>query len=200
MAREQERIQRSKEAPIVGGLPQAPGIGAAMQLHPDLAAHLRGLADTLLVHPYAGTSLSRGERELLATAASATNDCFFCMDSHGAFACELLAREGKHDGVALVESVHDGTDQGLSPKLAALVRITRTVARRARDLTRDDVAAACAAGATDADTQLAVLIASAFSMYNRIVDGFRAQTPPVAGLFAERAREIADQGYALKQP
>lgn len=54
---------------------------------------------------------------------------------------------------------------------------------------------ALAAGATDADTQLAVLIASAFCMYNRMVDGLRAPTPPSPEVFAERAVAIADHGY-----
>ena len=59
-----------------------------------------------------------------------------------------------------------------------------------------DVEAALAAGASDADLQLAVLIAAAFSMYNRMVDGFRAKTPPSAGAYRSRATEIAEHGYS----
>ena len=62
-------------------------------------------------------------------------------------------------------------------------------------LTAEDVDAAHAAGATDADIQLAVLVAARFSMYNRLVDGFRAATPPVVEVYDERASEIADLGY-----
>ena len=58
------------------------------------------------------------------------------------------------------------------------------------DLTADDVAAAAAAGATDADVQLAVLIAAAFSMYNRMVDGFRgADGAEHRGLSRARRRD-----------
>ena len=53
------------------------------------------------------------------------------------------------------------------------------------------------AGATDVDTQLAVLIASAFCMYNRMVDGLRARTPPSPEAYRDRAKEIADYGYVL---
>ena len=44
--------------------------------------------------------------------------------------------------------------------------------------------------------QLAVLIASGFSMYNRLVDGFRARTAPSTEAYRERAAEIADNGYS----
>jgi hypothetical protein len=40
-----------------------------------------------------------------------------------------------------------------------------------------------------------VLIASAFSMYNRLVDGFRAMTAPTTEAYRARAAEIAAKGY-----
>jgi uncharacterized peroxidase-related enzyme len=196
MARDAERQARSEEVPIVGGLPDVPGISAAMRLTPGLALHLRGLADELLLHDFPGATITRAERELLATAVSAANDCFFCMDSHGAFATELFARADAPQIGEIVDGVKCGTDAALSGKMQALLHIARTVQRRSRDLARADVEQALAAGATDADTQLAVLIASAFSMYNRMVDGFRARTPPSTEAYRARAAEIADHGYS----
>ncbi len=196
MARDTERQARSEESPIVGGLPDAPGIVAAMQLAPGLALHLRGLADELLVKDLPGSTLTRAERELLATAVSAGNDCFYCMDSHGAFATELLRRGGAADAGALVDRVKLGEAGGLGPKMVALVAIARRVQENARGLTKEEVARAVAAGATDADTQLAVLIAAAFSMYNRMVDGLRARTPGSPEAYRARAKEIAEHGYS----
>ena len=187
---------RSEEVPVVGGLPDAPGILAAIQLAPGLAVHLRGLADELLVAEFAGSTLTRAERELIATAVSAANDCFYCMDSHGAFATELLRRGGERGAIDIVDGVKSGGSEGLDAKLRALLHIARTVQGRARDVSREDVERALAAGASDADTQLAVLIAAAFSMYNRMVDGFRAKTPPSAEAYRARAAEIADHGYS----
>jgi uncharacterized peroxidase-related enzyme len=197
MARDDERKVRSNEAPVVGSLPDGvPGIVAAMRLSPGLAVHLRGLADELLVKDFPGATLSRAERELLATAVSASNDCFYCMDSHGAFAGELL-RRARHDGAeALVDAIKDGGVGGLGPKMAALLALVRVVARDARALTRAAVTDALSAGATDADTQLAVLIAAAFAMYNRMVDGLRAPTPPTPEAYRARAAEIAEHGYS----
>ena len=196
MARDDERLDRARQEPIVGSLPAVPGIGVAMRLTPGLGVHLRGLADEVLVHDYPGATLVRHERELLATAVSAANDCFYCMDSHGAFATALLERTGATDLIPVVDDVKRGASDGLDPKMRALLHIARTVRHNALDLTAADVEAATAAGASDGDVQLAVLIASAFSMYNRLVDGFRAMTPPDPAAYRERAAEIAENGYS----
>jgi uncharacterized peroxidase-related enzyme len=196
MARNDERLMRAQEEPIVGGLPDAPGIGAAIRLTPGLGLHLRGLADELLVNDFPGATLQRAEREMLATAVSAGNDCFFCMDSHGAFANALLEQSGTTELAPLIDEIKLGSSEGFDGKMRALLHVARTVRREPRDLTAADVAAARAAGATDADVQLAVLIASAFSMYNRMVEGFRARTLPSADAYRARATHIATHGYS----
>jgi uncharacterized peroxidase-related enzyme len=196
MARDEERLVRSREEPIVGGLPDVPGILAAIRLTPGLGVHLRGLADELLVNDFPGATIRRGEREMLATAVSAANDCFYCMDSHGAFASAVLERSGATELLPLVETIKLGSSEGFDDKMRALLHIARTVRREPRDLTAADVAAAHDGGASDADVQLAVLIAAAFSMYNRMVDGFRARTPPTAEAYRSRAAEIAEHGYS----
>jgi len=196
MARDEERFARSKEQPIVGGLPEVPGILTALTLTPALGVHLRGLADELLVDDFAGATITRHQREMLATAVSAANDCFYCMDSHGAFASALLERSDAADQLPLVDAIKIGSSDGFDPKMQALLHITRTVRRDPLALSEDDVQAAYAAGATDGDIQLAVLIASAFSMYNRLVDGFRTMTAPTTEAYRERASEIAANGYS----
>ncbi len=180
----------------MGGLSDVPGIVAVMRLSPGLALHLRGLADELLVREVPGATLGRADRELLATAVSGANDCFYCMDSHGAFASELLYRTGTDAVEALVDGIKSGKSDGVGAKMAALLIIARIVQRNPRDLSRQDVARALEAGATDEDTQLTVLIASAFCMYNRMVDGLRANTPASADAYRARAAEIAEHGYS----
>jgi uncharacterized peroxidase-related enzyme len=200
MARDDERTRRAGEAPIVGGLPDVPGIGTAMRLTPPLGLHLRGLADQLLVEDYPGATISRAEREMIATAVSAGNDCFFCMDSHAAHATALLARDGVEDDAGLLETLKLGSSDGFDGKMQALLRIARVVRENPLALTAAHVETACAAGATDGDVQLAVLIAAAFSMYNRIVDGFRARTPGATDVYESRAAEIAEHGYSAPAP
>jgi uncharacterized peroxidase-related enzyme len=196
MTRDAERIARAQEEPIVGSLPDVPGILTALTLTPALGVHLRGLADELLVDEFAGATISRHQREMLATAVSAANDCFYCMDSHGAFASALLERNAAQELLPLVDEIKLGSSDGFDPKMQALLHVARTVRREPRELTRADVTAALDAGASDQDVQLAVLIAAAFSMYNRIVEGFRARTPPTAEVYRERAEQIADHGYS----
>ena len=98
----------------------------------------------------------------------------------------------------LVDAIKLGSSEGFDDKMRALLHIARTVRREPRDLTAADVAAAHAAGATDADVQLAVLIAAAFSMYNRMVEGLSRQDP------AERRRlprsRRRDRGARLQRP
>lgn len=197
-ARQAERAIRALEQPIVGSLPDGPGILAAMMISSSLSAALRELADVLLVHPFPGSTLTRSDRELIATAVSAGNDCFFCMDSHAAFAEALL----QSDGIAqlsarnLTNAVKNRQLDALSEQMKQLVSLALIVREGGRKLTTRDVAAARDAGATDQDVHLAVLISSAFCMYNRIVDGFRAHTPSDAGVYVERALQIAEYGYA----
>ena len=105
MARDQERLERAQEGPIVGGLPDAPGILTALRLTPGLGLHLRGLADELLVNDFPGATIDRAEREMIATAVSAANDCFFCMDSHAAHATALLEVTGRTDLEPLLETI-----------------------------------------------------------------------------------------------
>jgi AhpD family alkylhydroperoxidase len=132
---------------------------------------------------------------MLATAVSAANDCFFCMDSHAAHAYALLEHSGETELAPLLDAVKLGSSDGFDPKMQALLHIARTVRREPRELTAADIGAAQVAGATDADVQLAVLISAAFSMYNRMVEGFRARTAPTPGAYRGRAGEIATHGY-----
>ncbi|MGZ8563788.1 MAG: carboxymuconolactone decarboxylase family protein [Candidatus Limnocylindria bacterium] len=196
MTRDGERLMRAQEEPIVGSLPDVPGIGTAIRLTPGLGVHLRGLADELLVNDFPGATLDRAEREMLATATSAANDCFFCMDSHAAHGTAVLEQIGTTDRAPLFDTIKAGSSDGLDAKMRALLHISRTVRGDARDLTAADVAAALEAGATDADVQLAVLISAAFCMYNRMVEGFRARTAPTPEAYRERAGEIAAHGYS----
>ena len=196
MARDEERLERAQEDPIVGGLPEVPGILAAIRLTPGLGVHLRGLADELLVNDFPGATIVRAEREMLATAVSAANDCFYCMDSHGAFANALIERTGATELAPLIDVVKVGSSEGFDDKMRALLHIARTVRRAPRELTAAEVDAALEAGASDADVQLAVCIAAAFSMYNRLVEGFRARTLPSADAYRTRAAEIAEHGYS----
>ncbi|MEO7044410.1 MAG: carboxymuconolactone decarboxylase family protein, partial [Ferruginibacter sp.] len=60
-------------------------------------------------------------------------------------------------------------------------------------------------GATDKDIHDTVLIAAAFCMFNRYVDGLAANTPTDLSTYPLRAKQIVERGYgnyifSIKQP
>ena len=197
MARDEERTQRAQQEPIVGGLPDVPGIGTAMRLTPGLGVHLRGLADELLVNDFPGATLRRDRARDDRDRGLRRERLLLLHGFPRRVRDGAAGARGRRSELApLVDVVKQGSSDGFEPKMQALLHIARTVRGDPLALTTDDVQAAHDAGATDGDVQLAVLIASAFSMYNRIVDGFRARTAPVTEAYRARAAEIAENGYS----
>lgn len=171
-----------------------PGIRGLVAFRPDTGRVLYQLAEALLV---GDSPLTRGERETIAAYVSRRNECRFCTESHAAAARHLL---GEQHGV--VDAVLDPAvlaDPGAAPvsgKMKALLRIAGAVQRGGRQVTDEEVAAARAEGAADRDIHDTVLIAAAFSMFNRYVDGLAALTPTDPALYAEMGRRMAEDGYA----
>jgi uncharacterized peroxidase-related enzyme len=166
-----------------------PGIRSLFAFRPEVAPPMGALADVLL---HAENSLSRGERELIAAYVSALNHCAFCHHSHAAVASCHLGDEGQ-----LVASVvRDPEDAPISPKMKALLAIAARVQRSGREVRDADIARARAEGATDVEIHDAVLIAAAFCMFNRYVDGLGALTPTDPAGYRERARFVAEHGYS----
>ena len=136
-------------------------------------------------------SLSRGERELIATYVSSQNDCFYCQTSHGALAAALLG--SADDLVGQVK--RDFESAPISPKLKALLAIAGKVQRGGKNVLPSDADRARQCGATDLEIHDTVLIAAAFCMYNRYVDGLATWAPDDLGGYRERAAIVARDGY-----
>lgn len=165
-----------------------PGIRGLFAFRPETAAPMNELVEILLRGP---SSLSPGGRELIATYVSAQNDCYYCQTIHGAIAAAHLGGDE-----ALVDRVKRTPDEaGISPKLKALLVIAGKVQKGGRRVTACDVAAARSEGATDLEIHDAVLIAAAFCMYNRYVDGLATAIPDDPAWYRERGRKVAEIGY-----
>lgn len=166
----------------------ASGIISLFAYRPETARPLSELAEVLLRGP---SSLSRGERELIASYVSSLNECEFCTSSHAAFAAAQLP-----EGIALVEQVRADLESApVSPKLKALLRVAGAVQRSGRDVRPEDVAAARAEGATDVEVHDTVLIAAAFCMFNRYVDGLGTTLPDDPKEYTASANAIVSGGY-----
>ena len=159
-----------------------------MAFRPETAKPLNDLADVLL---RGSNSLSPGERELIATFTSSQNDCRYCQTIHGAVAAHHLQDE---DLVTQVK--RDSERAGISEKLKALLVIAAKTARGGTHVTADDVARARSHGATDIEIHDTVLIAAAFCMFNRYVDGLATWAPEDPEFYRQRAALIAEHGYA----
>ncbi|MGA2672161.1 MAG: peroxidase-related enzyme [Terracidiphilus sp.] len=164
------------------------GIRAAMAFRPETAKPLNELAEVLL---HAPNSLTPGERELIATYVSSLNDCYFCQTVHGAIAAAHL--DGDEELVRCVKA--DFGQATISEKLKTLLAIAGKVQEGGKHVTAADVAAARAAGATDVEIHDTVLIAAAFCMYNRYVDGLDTWQPHDEELYRQRGKKTAREGY-----
>lgn len=164
-----------------------PGISGGFAFRPETAKPMRELAHVLLHEP---NSLTPGERELIATYVSSQNDCYFCQTSHGAAAaCHLGGEEVVH------QVKTDFEKASVSPKLKALLAIAGKVQRDGKIVTSGDVERARREGASDLEIHDTVLIAAAFCMYNRYVDGLDTWQPHEADMYAQMGQHLAEHGY-----
>ena len=166
-----------------------PGIRGPMAFRPDTAKPLNDLVDVLLRGPH---TLTPGERELIATFVSARNDCRYCQTIHGAIAAHHLGG----DEQLVVNVKRDPQHAAVSDKLKALLVIAGKVAESGKQVTEADIARARQHGATDLEIHDTVLIAAAFCMFNRYVDGLATWAPDDPDFYRQRAALVAENGYA----
>ncbi len=165
-----------------------PGIIGPMIAYPETQRHLSGLAEALLRGP---SSLTPAERELIASYVSSGNECYFCTQSHAA-----AARVHFGDECKLVDQVlADPLAAPVTPKLRALLAIADKVRRDGRLVRTADVDRARAEGADDKAIHDTVLIAAAFCMFNRYVDGLGTWAPLDPAAYVDSGRRLAVQGY-----
>jgi uncharacterized peroxidase-related enzyme len=174
----------SAHIPVQEGLA---GITGLLEYRLDTAKPIREMTQLLLRGP---STLTQGERELIATLVSHRNACRFCTTAHTA-AAELLL--GESDTVAAVK--RDFESAPVSPKMKALLRIAAKVQENGRKVTEADVAAARMEGATDIEIHDTVLIAALFCLYNRYVDGLATWTPDDPAYYSTLADRIVHRGY-----
>jgi uncharacterized peroxidase-related enzyme len=167
-----------------------PGIRGPMAYSPETGKALNELAEILL-HDENNT-LSRGEREMIGAYVSSQNDCFYCQNVHGA-----LAQHYFECDMQFIDDIKkDYQSADISPKLKALLSIAGSVQKGGRHVTTEQIEHAKNFGATDKEIHDTVLIAAAFCMFNRYVDGLNTWAPQNRQVYVERAPMRAKEGYA----
>lgn len=166
----------------------SPGISGLLIQFPDTATAMRELVEVLMRGP---STLTSGEREIIASSVSYWNDCHFCHTSHGAAAAAHLGLE-----LDLIDDIKMGLQKyPASPKLRALLTIARHTRDGGKNVSTADVEVARKSGATDKEIHDTVLIAAAFCMFNRYVDGLSTWAPRSNEAFREIGQKMAHDGY-----
>ncbi|MCR8556704.1 carboxymuconolactone decarboxylase family protein [Mucilaginibacter sp. BJC16-A38] len=165
-----------------------PGITGLLEYRRDTAEPIRDLTQLLLRGP---SSLTEGERELIATVVSNGNKCKFCTAAHTAAADVLL---GDTVTAELVKTNISAAP--VSEKMKALLVIADKVRESGKLVTPAHIEKAKAEGATDLEIHDTVLIAGLFCLYNKYVDGLDTALPADAGYFNVLADRLKNHGYA----
>ena len=168
-----------------------PGIIGPLTAYRETEKHLDGLANALMCGP---SSLTKAEREVIATYVSNGNECYFCTNSHAAAARQLL---GDQCGL-MAEILQDVMTANVDDKLRALLLIAGKVRQDGRLVTDEDVQRARDAGADDKAIHDTVLIASMFCLFNRYVDGLATWTPRDPEVYEAIGTRIATRGYGSR--
>lgn len=171
-------------------LPDAPGLLSLLRRYPDTARPLVELAQVLLRGP---SSLTAAEREILAAHVSDLNACSFCAETHSA-AAEVLLGPDAH----VVSQVREaGPHAPVDGRLRALLTIAGKVCAGGRAVTAEDIRRAREEGADDRAIHDTVLVAAAFCMFDRYVDGLATRAPADAESYRAFGADLAANGYRL---
>ena len=164
-----------------------PGITGLLNYRKDTALPIRQLTQILL---RGESTLTEGERELIATVVSYGNECRFCTSAHTAAADHLL---GETNTSVKVKS--DLANAPVSEKMKALLTIAGAVRVSGKNVTAQMIESAKNHGATDLEIHDTVLIAALFSLYNRYVDGLASVTPTDTAFYDRLATILVNSGY-----
>jgi len=171
-----------------------PGIRGPLVFSPATTQPLCELAEVLLRGP---NTLTMAEREMIATYVSAQNDCYYCQTCHGSTAAQHLGGTAA-DYELIGQMKHNCEAAPLPDKIKALLAIAGKVQQGGKYVTTQDVERARSHGATDKEIHDTVLIAAAFCMFNRYVDGLGTWQPEDAGFYREAGKQTAALGYIAR--
>lgn len=164
-----------------------PGITGLLEYRQDTAQPIRDLTEILMCGP---STLTKVERELIATLVSSKNQCVFCTAAHAAVVDAMLGE------TQTCQSVLGNYESApVSDKMKALLSIAENVTAAGKNVTDTCVQKAKNAGATDLEIHDTVLIAALFCLYNKYVDGLSTLTPTNPEFYQSLGHKIKDHGY-----
>lgn len=170
-----------------------PGIVGLMNQYPQTAGPLNFLAETLL---RGSSTLSSTDRELIAAYTSHLNECNFCHSSHAAASAAYI-----NNDYTVIDAVKQNIDKApISEKMKALLKIAAKVQKGGLNVKEDDIKLAKDNNASDDEIHITVLIAAAFCMFNRYVDGLGTWSPVGREHYLQTGKMLAEAGYVNSIP
>jgi uncharacterized peroxidase-related enzyme len=168
-----------------------PGIRGPMVFSPETTKPLSDLVQVLLAGPH---TLTPAEREMIATYVFSQNDCYYCQSCHGSTAAQHLGgSDSDYELIAQIKQNYEAIP--IFSKMKSLLNIAGNVQKGDKHVTTEDIARARQKGATDKEIHDTVLIAAAFCMFNRYVDGLATWQPHDPEIYREIGKQTSHLGY-----
>ncbi len=164
-----------------------PGITGLLEYRIDTAEPIRLITQILL---RGNSSLTVGERELIATIVSSRNCTNFCELAHTKVA-DLLY--GETETAKMVKLNFETAP--ISNKMKALLNIATLTQQGGKYVTDEAIERGKNAGATDLEIHDTVLIAALFCLYNKYVDGLATIAPSDHNYYQILGERILKNGY-----
>jgi uncharacterized peroxidase-related enzyme len=147
------------------GTPRVPGILQCFATHPPLLEHMMEMSESLL---FSDGALTRRQKEMVATFVSSTNQCEYCLDSHGFF----FRIHGGSVGSLTALLDCDLASSELTEAERALLEFVAVVNEGGKRVTPASVQALRDLGWTDLQIAETIHLSALFATFNRVVNAF----------------------------
>lgn len=135
------------------------------------------------------SSLSPGERELIAAYVSGLNACDYCYGAHQAIAVDLNV------DLKLLEAILTDLAQApIEERLRPVFALVRKLTLNPSKITKVDIDAVLETGWDEQAIEDVISVCALFNFLNRLVDGYGLKLPDREQL-AAMAKMINDRGY-----
>jgi uncharacterized peroxidase-related enzyme len=167
---------------LLNSVPSGNTIGNVFMQNPKRFMPLLSFAQNILREE---SFLSSNDREIIATFTSSLNGCKFCTGSHRLFAVSIGTNELEIDKIIS----QDYSEMKIAPVLDYVKKLTLSPS----ELTVEDVNKVFDAGYSEDELKDAIVVCSAFNMFNRIVEGHGVEEN--SSTWPSSAEEINKFGY-----
>ena len=137
-----------------------PNVYQAYSLRPQQLRSFIALYDAIMTE---ASGLTKAEREMIAVAVSAQNDCFYCLTSHGA-----VLRIRAKDEVLADTIAANYRAANLTPRQRAMLDLAVKITNDSAAIGDPDIAALRDHGFTDEDIMDIIQTAALFNYSNRV--------------------------------